>query len=113
MRGVAPQRRRQRVGRRRREFRRRRVDDRVDDLEAAEGVFERQAALPPGQILRQQRVNVGVQREMGGGVNAAGNSEQDAKNDDATGKTQTEVYDPADDFRQHGVNVAPRRNWKA
>ena len=106
MRRVLLERRRQRVGRRRGEFRRRRVDDDVDDLEAAERVLEREAALPPRQILGQQRVDVGGDGEMGGGVDAADDGEQEADDDDATRKTQTEIDDPADEFRQHGASVS-------
>ena len=50
----------------------------VDDLEAAERVLEHDAALAPRQILGEQRVDVGGDREMRGGVNAADDGEQNA-----------------------------------
>jgi hypothetical protein len=89
------------------EFGRRGVQHHVDDLEAAEGVLERKAALAPGQILRQQCVNVRGQGEMGGGIGAAENGQQKAGDHDATRETQTDVNDPADEFRQHERGETP------
>jgi hypothetical protein len=109
VRRVQLERRGQRIGRRRSEFGGRRIEHDVDDLEALERILEDDAALTPRQVLGEERVDVGGDRKMCGGVNAADDGEQNAKGNDATRKTQTNIDDPADEFRQHGRALAPEQ----
>ena len=56
------------AGRLRRQLRSRRVDHRIERVEMVKRLFERLLRLPPGQIGRQHGVDVGIDLEMGGGV---------------------------------------------
>ena len=77
-----------------RKLRRRRVDNRQDRLEMLrEGLFERDFALTPGQFRRNQRIDVSVNGEMAGRIDARNDPQKDRNGDHRPRMTRAAGYD--------------------
>lgn len=86
--------------------RRRRYDD-VEQFIATELAFEHHFARAPGEVGRQQGVDVGVDDKMRGGIEAAADRQQHGESDDGARMAQAEFYDGDDDTGQHGFASTP------
>ena len=102
--GVAGQFFSERPGRRTGEFRRRRLDNGENQFFVVEGVFELVVALAPIQLRRNQLVDVGVDGEIAGGIEARPDREHQRENDDESGKTRTGSNNRDDNIGQHIVS---------
>ena len=94
---------RQRVGGGAGEFRRRRLDHRQDQLLAIEGLLELDVALAPVELGGDQRVDVGIDREMARGIDARRDRESERKDQDERGKARTSLNNRDNNTCQHVV----------
>jgi len=85
-------------------FRRWRLDHRKDRAVAVERLVEFLIALAPVQIGRNQRVNVGVDREMAARVVAGRGCQHEPKKQSQSGKTGTRSDDLNDYACQHAFS---------
>jgi hypothetical protein len=71
------------------EFGRRRLDDGENQFFAVERPLELLVALAPVEVGRNQRVYVGVDGEMPGGIVARSDRQKQREDDDESGKPRT------------------------
>ena len=83
---------------------RRRLDDSQDQPLAIKGFLELVVALAPIQIRRDQLVDVGVDREVAGRIEAGADRQQHSDNDNRKGKTRTGPNNGDDNICQHFVS---------
>ena len=91
----------QRIGGGAGEFRRRRLDHGQDQFVAVEGLLELDVALAPVEVGRNQRVDVGVDREMPRRVVARADRKQRARKDRRKGEARTSLNNRDDNICQH------------
>ena len=86
---------------RRSQFRGRRLDDDFDQFITSELAFEHDLALHPVELIRKQRIDVGIDGEVGGRIVGAGQRHEQADGDDRPRMAQAEVDDIYDSRSQH------------
>ena len=83
------------------EFRRRRLDHGQDQLFAVERLLELVVALAPVEVGRNQLVDVGVDGEMPGRIEARPDRQEQREDDDESGKPRTGSDNRDDNTGQH------------
>ena len=86
------------------EFGRRRLDDGENQFFAVERLLELLVALAPVEVGRNQRVDVGVDGEMPGGIVARSDRQKQREDDDESGKPRTGSDNGDDNTGQHFVS---------
>ena len=86
------------------EFGRRRLDDGENQFFAVERLLELVVALAPVEVGRNQRVDVGVDGEMPGGIVARSDRQKQREDDDESGKPRTGSDNGDNNTGQHFVS---------
>ncbi len=94
----------ERLGRGTGEFRRRRLDHGENQPFPVERLLELVVALAPVEVGRNQRVDVGVDGEVAGRVEARPDREEQRENDDGNGKPRTRSDNRDNNTGQHIVS---------
>ena len=102
--GIAGQLSLQRGARRRGQLRRRALHHGKDRPFPVECLLELIIALAPIQIGRDQRVDVGVDREVPGCIEAGRDGKGECKHDSDRGKPGASFHDGYDNARQHIIS---------
>jgi hypothetical protein len=96
------------LGRRIGDFRRRRIEH-GDDVMLREHLPERRSTLGPRQVGRDEVVDVGMDREMAGGIEPRAGGEHQRKQDRQPRPPDGKVDDPSNAPGQHILIRRPRR----
>ena len=86
------------------EFRRRRLDHGQDQFFAVERLLELVVALAPVEVGRNQRVDVGIDGEIAGRIEARADRQDQRDDDDESGKPRTSSNNRDNNTGQHIVS---------